>query len=343
VLLTGATGFIGSHLLADLLRRTSAHVHCLVRAADRREAEKRLAAVLTELDLWDVEDRVSALPGNLGRPGLGLDGRDFTRLAREADAVVELLRLAATGRPKHLHHVSSLSALPAGRVRHPAHEGRLPGRPPADGYGQSKWVAERLLAAARGRHLPATVYRLSDVAAHSVTGRSNATALLDRLLGLCLRTGMRVPSAVELDWTPVDSVSAFLAAAVAGNGTAVEGPFLNVVRPARVRLDALLAGLSREHHLKPVEFPEFLAAVRRHAGHDPEAGRFLAVLPEVRGSRPADPLGRVFTDALAQGTPARAARAADRLGVPWGPSADAELRPYLARLAATHTRRLASG
>ena len=34
VLLTGATGFLGSHLLATLLTRPDVVVHCLVRAAD---------------------------------------------------------------------------------------------------------------------------------------------------------------------------------------------------------------------------------------------------------------------------------------------------------------------
>jgi thioester reductase-like protein len=258
--------------------------------------------------------------------------------------VVELLRLAAQGRPKHLHHVSSLSALPAGRARYPAHEDRLPERPPSAGYGQSKWVAERLVAAARDRHLPATVYRLSDVAAHSVTGRSNPAALLDRLLRICLRTGLRVPTDADLDWTPVDSVAAFVATAVAGNAGEVDGPFLNVVRPARIRLGALLAALSLERHLELVDFRDFLAAVRRLAGHDPEAGRFLAVLPEVRGRRAADPLGALFTDALTRGAPARAERTATRLGVPWGSAVEAEIQPYLARLAAAEPsadRRLA--
>ncbi|HEU0054865.1 MAG TPA: SDR family oxidoreductase, partial [Longimicrobium sp.] len=34
VLLTGATGFIGAYLLAQLLATTRASVHCLVRCAD---------------------------------------------------------------------------------------------------------------------------------------------------------------------------------------------------------------------------------------------------------------------------------------------------------------------
>ena len=38
ILLTGATGFVGAFLLRDLLEMTTAHVHCLVRAADEAAA-----------------------------------------------------------------------------------------------------------------------------------------------------------------------------------------------------------------------------------------------------------------------------------------------------------------
>ena len=42
VLLTGATGFLGAHLLSELLAATGARVHCLVRARDEHAALARL-------------------------------------------------------------------------------------------------------------------------------------------------------------------------------------------------------------------------------------------------------------------------------------------------------------
>ncbi|NGO08850.1 hypothetical protein G5C60_14855, partial [Streptomyces sp. HC44] len=47
ILLTGATGFLGAHLLFDLLRRSDAHVVYLVRATDQEAAERKLADALT--------------------------------------------------------------------------------------------------------------------------------------------------------------------------------------------------------------------------------------------------------------------------------------------------------
>lgn len=47
VLLTGATGFLGVHILASLLRDTHVDVFCLVRAGNEEEALQRLEDTLT--------------------------------------------------------------------------------------------------------------------------------------------------------------------------------------------------------------------------------------------------------------------------------------------------------
>ena len=46
ILLTGATGFVGAHLLADLLRTTDAELYCLVRDGAKLPPRQRLEAVL---------------------------------------------------------------------------------------------------------------------------------------------------------------------------------------------------------------------------------------------------------------------------------------------------------
>ena len=71
-----------------------------------------------------------------------------------------MLRLALAGRPKHFHHVSTLSVLSQAE-REP---GPLDARADLDatraisgGYAQSKWAAEHLV---RASGVPAAVYRL---------------------------------------------------------------------------------------------------------------------------------------------------------------------------------------
>src|SRR5262249_25698255 len=125
VVLTGATGFLGAFLLRELLDRTQATVHCLVRAESAALARTRLLDNLWTLRLGDLpEERIVAVPGDLAEHRWGLSERDFRALAKEAEAVyhcgawvnftypyptlkpanvggtVEALRLAALSRAK---------------------------------------------------------------------------------------------------------------------------------------------------------------------------------------------------------------------------------------------------
>jgi nucleoside-diphosphate-sugar epimerase len=72
VVLTGATGFVGSELLARLLERGDRHVYALVRAEDDEAAAARLPP----------HDRLTAVAADIERPRLGLD-------ERTADAIAE--------------------------------------------------------------------------------------------------------------------------------------------------------------------------------------------------------------------------------------------------------------
>ncbi len=63
---TGATGFIGRHLIERLLER-DAVIHVLVRDASRQ----RFAAL--HAGRWDTDERIRPVSGDLERPGLGVD------------------------------------------------------------------------------------------------------------------------------------------------------------------------------------------------------------------------------------------------------------------------------
>ncbi|WP_176308797.1 SDR family oxidoreductase, partial [Micromonospora sp. NBS 11-29] len=107
VFLTGATGFVGAFLLRDLMRSTSATVHCLVRGSDEASARERLRANLTWYGIGDEvdDDRLRVLPGDLAAPRFGLDAEQFDRLAREVDVVYH-----AGATVNWLHPYSSLKA-----------------------------------------------------------------------------------------------------------------------------------------------------------------------------------------------------------------------------------------
>ena len=59
------------------------------------------------------------------------------------------------------------------------------------GYGQSKWVAERLVEQARERGMRAYIHRPGRLTGHTVTGAFNDDDFLVQLLDACGRLGSR--------------------------------------------------------------------------------------------------------------------------------------------------------
>ncbi|MFF2929463.1 thioester reductase domain-containing protein [Streptomyces mirabilis] len=234
ILLTGATGFLGSHMLLDLLRHSDAHVYCLVRAADEEAALGRLGEALKRYELpWssEVRRRVTVLPGDIRRPHLGLSDELWTTLTHELDSVVgvaaavdflrgyqslrqsnvvgslTLAELAATGRPKPLHHISSIAVFnevgitAMGEDDPLAHVDRL-----VAGYDQTKWAAEVALRRARDHGLIVTALRPGGIGGHTRTGAYNPQDLSSGLLSAFGRF-RTVPAFSHLNAAPVDWVS----------------------------------------------------------------------------------------------------------------------------------------
>ncbi|MGC4864785.1 amino acid adenylation domain-containing protein [Micromonospora sp. DT53] len=242
VLLTGATGFIGVHLLHLLLTRTGSRVHCLVRAHAGAPAVDRLrdayAWYLPGERLDRYADRLVVHTADLAAPGLGLDERTYEGLAREAEAIYHLaadtrlfgdrdsfarqniaavramVRLAGAGRAKDLHHVSTLAVCGTGPDGPPvafSEESLDVGQRFLNEYERSKYAAERVVhefVAAGGR---AFVYRCGNVSGHSRSGRFQRNAGSSRLVQLlrgCAHL-RRVPSLGPdtLTLSPVDVVA----------------------------------------------------------------------------------------------------------------------------------------
>lgn len=145
VLVTGATGFVGSRLVHELLATTSMRVICLARAGDDIGAVTRVTEALAQRGLWQpgFAARLDAHAADLGKRGLGLADATWRELAHTCDLVLhcgalvnflfdyrahratnvfgtaELLRLATAGRAKPFHHISTLAAL-SGEAEHAA-------------------------------------------------------------------------------------------------------------------------------------------------------------------------------------------------------------------------------
>ncbi|WP_445281341.1 thioester reductase domain-containing protein [Streptomyces sp. DSM 118148] len=305
VLLTGATGFLGSHMLLDLLRHSDAHVYCLVRAEDEAAATARLGEQLRGYRLpWssEVRRRITVLPGDIRRPRLGLTDERWHTLAHELDSVVgvaaavdflrgyqslrgsnvlgalTLAELAATGRPKPLHHISSIAVFnevgitSMGEDDPLAHIDRL-----VSGYDQSKWAAEVALRRARDHGLVVTALRPGGIGGHTKTGAYNAQDLSSGLISAFGRF-RTVPAFRHLNAAPVDWVSRVAVAAVCEpdawgfdyNLTGVPNTLDDVVR------DMAFGGM----HVRVQDWEEWRTAVlaRLQAEPVPELGFLSRVL-----------------------------------------------------------------
>ncbi|MEV0219550.1 amino acid adenylation domain-containing protein [Streptomyces sp. NPDC050704] len=233
ILLTGATGFVGSHLLAELLSATDAEIVCPVRATSPAEAADRVRRALTDQQLPLPADprRVTALPADLARPHLGLGAARFAELAETCDAIFHnaatvsimrdytslraantestrlLLRMASV-RSVPLHLVSTLSVAPPRGAAPEVPEAFLPPHPGlVYGYQQSKWASERLLEQAAERGLPVTLHRLGRVVGAPDTGYVNERDFLWSVLRSGIPAGI-VPDLFDAEvWTPVDYVA----------------------------------------------------------------------------------------------------------------------------------------
>lgn len=139
VFLTGATGFLGAHILHDLLTRKSpsTKVVALVRAKSEEQALERLRSTCRAYGFWNEEwvNRLETPCGDLGKPQFGLSQATWDDLTNRVDVVIhngalvhwvypystlrgpnvlgtiDALKLCATGKAKHFAFVSSTSAL----------------------------------------------------------------------------------------------------------------------------------------------------------------------------------------------------------------------------------------
>nr|WP_245940115.1 amino acid adenylation domain-containing protein [Stenomitos frigidus] len=237
IFLTGATGFIGAFLLPELLYRyPEAKIYCLVRAENPEAASNRLRNCLERYELWQDAFGVRIIPviGDLTQPLLGLSELEFCELAARLDVIYHsgalvnlvypysalrnanvlgtetVLRLATQAKTIPVHYMSTIDVFHSADYR--ATPLRLETDTPlncegyTEGYAQSKWVAEKLVMAARDRGLPVCVYRIGMVVGHSQTGAFQLDNLICRMIKGFIQLGSAPELDLEMVLAPVDYV-----------------------------------------------------------------------------------------------------------------------------------------
>jgi len=196
VLVTGGTGFIGSHVAVELLRRGYSVV-LLARRKGPLSAAERVARLLDWFDLAEGDrSRLKVLEGSLDTPDLGLGRDEYAGLAGTTEEIVHcasntsfsdrkrsevekanvenlghLLDLAAQSPCYFFHHVST--AYVAGKTSGICPEELVRPDEFTNVYEETKCRAEANTAAACARAgIRLSIYRPSVIYGDSETGRT---------------------------------------------------------------------------------------------------------------------------------------------------------------------------
>src|SRR3712207_3730787 len=227
----------------------------------------------------------------------------FDRLAREVDVIIhagaavnliypyealetvnvggtrEALRLACRGRATPVHHISTNGIFPPGEgvCREDADLDAMADAR-EDGYGRSKWVAEKLVWEAAERGLPVRVYRPGNISGHSVTGASNPRDALGALIAESLRIGY-APGIEDwrMEMTPVDFVCGAICHIASDPADA--GRVFHLADADPVPAAEIFSWLeAMGYRLERLSYPEWLKALREAPRRGVEADGFARIL-----------------------------------------------------------------
>ncbi|MFA6301750.1 MAG: amino acid adenylation domain-containing protein [Legionella sp.] len=196
-LLTGATGFLGIHLLDELLKNTHHPINCLIRANSKEQALAKIQKTAHSFGISLVNNRLQIILGDLSQAQFGLSANQWNELATSTNHIYhcaaevhmtktfadlkpvnlegtkEIARLARATTTQRLSYISTLSVFVASDQNTgicKENDTLATKKTIYGGYAQSKWAAEYFL---RQTSLNLSIFRLGLITGHSVSGLSS--------------------------------------------------------------------------------------------------------------------------------------------------------------------------
>lgn len=255
ILLVGATGFLGSHILYDLIHNTNFRIYCLIRGKSEEHARKRLKDRLNyyfndTLDSY-LDNRIITLQGDFSEYNLGLSEDNYSKLLSTIDTVINtaatvkhlgdysyfekinvtsvknLIAFCKKSQNIKLVHISTLSI--AGNTNNKEEECEFTeenlyiNQDFGDNvYIKTKFLAEKLLFEALTDGLNITIFRLGNITWRSKDGKfqyNDKENLFFNLMEYIIKV-KELPSAVKeksFNLSPVEDCSRLIVSILLNN------------------------------------------------------------------------------------------------------------------------------
>ncbi|EPX2856277.1 amino acid adenylation domain-containing protein [Streptococcus pyogenes] len=237
ILLTGVTGFLGSHLLEELLIR-GYNVHTIIRAKNKEEAYKRLNNVISKyhIDCNEFSENIYVYNGDISKEKFGLKEDEYNFLSNSiskifnsaanvnfmssfddasstnVDGVKNIIEFSENIYLKEIHQISTISVLSSSdniiiNENTPLAEYKKM----SISYDKTKWLAEKILFDVSKYREGIHIYRLGRLTGSSKTGIMPENDLLSILIKTIIST-KEYPSIFsgEIEANPVDITSSMI-------------------------------------------------------------------------------------------------------------------------------------
>ncbi|KZO93870.1 acetyl-CoA synthetase-like protein [Calocera viscosa TUFC12733] len=286
VLLTGSTGTLGSYILEQLLDDARVtHIYALNRASAGKDLRCRQIESLVDRAVnAQIRSSLTAVIHNAWRLDFNLALSSFESHVKGTRTLVDLALSASVSVPAKFIFTSTVGTVSNWRESRAVPEEVIPDPTVAlgNGYGESKWVTERvLLAAAEQRGLRTTIWRVGQLSGSSVNGAWNTTDWVPIIAKSSATLGV-LPSSSHgfVDWLPTDDAARVI---VDSLHTPLEPHakfrYLNLVHPNPTSWDDIFAAMSKELGVPLIPFQDWVAQVEQEsaAGGRSAAERIPAI------------------------------------------------------------------
>ncbi len=296
VLVTGGTGYLGAHIVHEVLQQTEAIVYCLIRGSGKNSPEQRLVDTLhfyfPDMDLSVFGKRLIAVEGDLSESNLGLSPDMRYELADRIDTVIHcaadvrhfgdaehfekinvrgtslLLDIIRGKQGTHFHHISTVSVpedlAASGQWEHFVQYGDFSYSTVLENeYSNSKLRAENVIRTAMKEGVSATIHRVGNLVGRAKTGkfqRNIESNAFYRMMKAMLLLGIAPAADWYVDLTPVDYASQAIVNLAAQ--PEMEGRTFHICNPEQIHYTDFINELHAIGYeialLEPAEYRESL-------------------------------------------------------------------------------------